>query len=237
MKKMIVFLLAVTLLGTTLIGCSPKKTLIETLDDGFTDFLDAENFVHSSSQISFREQVEQYTYNGQPLKDVLQVIYHDGLTGGECSGKGEHFGYTNNYERKLFSRKVNYTNSFYTQVALDNLTLPYGIDFDDTITEVFEKMDVTLDAEQDFVADDEKKDATIMTLYEEDGRTLVLRNYLQDKSTKKHTYNFVLTYQETYRSTRSNGKKTNVTRTVTLSFGTDDVLDEMNVSVKENYKK
>ena len=238
MKKIFVLVLAVTLLTTTFIGCSsPEDNIIETLDNGFTDFLDAENFVHSSSQISFREQVEQYTYNGQLLKDVLQVIYHDGLTGGGCSGKGEHFGYTNNYERKLFSRKVNYTNSFYTQVALDNLTLPYGIDFDDTITEVFEKMDVTLDAEQDFVADDEKKDATIMTLYEEDGRTLVLRNYLQDKSTKKHTYNFVLTYQETFRSTRSNGKKTNVTRTVTLSFDTDDILSKMNVSVKENYKK
>lgn len=237
MKKLVVLLLVAVLLATMLAGCAPKKMPLDTLNDGFTDFLDAENFLHSSSQISFREQVEQYTYNGQLLKDVLQVIYHDGLTGGGCSGKGEHFGYTNNYERKLFSRKVNYTNSFYTQVALDNLTLPYGIDFDDTITEVFEKMDVTLDAEQDFVADDEKKDATIMTLYEEDGRTLVLRNYLQDKSTKKHTYNFVLTYQETYRSTRSSGKKTNVTRTVTLRFGTDDVLDEMDVSVKENYKK
>ena len=237
MKKLVVLLLVAVLLATMLAGCAPKEMPLDTLNDGFTDFLDRENFVHSSSQRSFRAQVEQYMYKGEQLKDLVDVTMFDGLTGGGCSADGEYFGYTNNYERKLFSRKVNYTNSFYTQVALDNLTLPYGIDFDDTITEVFEKMDVTLDAEQDFVADDEKKDATIMTLYEEDGRTLVLRNYLQDKSTKKHTYNFVLTYQETYRSTRSNGKKTNVTRTVTLSFGTDDVLDEMNVSVKENYKK
>ena len=237
MKKIFVLLLVAILLAAMLVGCAPKEMPLDTLNDGFTDFLDTENFVHSSSQISFREQVEQYTYDGEQLKDLVNVTMFDGLTGGGCSADGEHFGYTNNYERKLFSRKVTYTNSFYTKVALDNLTLPYGIDFDDTITEVFEKMDVTLDAEQDFVADDEKKDATIMTLYEEDGRTLVLRNYLQDKSTKKHTYNFVLTYQETYRSTRSSGKKTNVTRTVTLSFGTDDVLDEMDVSVKENYKK
>ncbi|MBR5797627.1 MAG: hypothetical protein IKY29_01600, partial [Clostridia bacterium] len=73
MKKFFVLLLTVMLLGTTLVGCSPEKTPIETLDDGFTDFLDRENFVHSSSQRSFRAQVEQYMYKGEQLKDLVDV--------------------------------------------------------------------------------------------------------------------------------------------------------------------
>lgn len=237
MKKMIVFLLAVTLLGTTLIGCSPKKTLIETLDDGFTDFLDAENFVHSSSQISFRDQVEQYTYNGQPLKDILQVIYLDGLTGGGCSGKGEHFGYTNNYERKLFSRKVNYTNSFYTKVALDNMTMPYGIDFDDTIVDVFGKMGIVIDLEKDFFLDEPNECGDAMTLYDKDGRTLVLHDHYKAHPLDDVAYHYTLVYVETYTAKRTDGKKTNVTRSIELEFGTDEVLSRVSIEVNENYKK
>ena len=238
MKKIFVLVLAVTLLTTTFIGCSsPEDNIIETLDNGFTDFLDAENFVHSSSQISFREQVEQYTYNGQLLKDVLQVIYHDGLTGGGCSASGEYFGYTNNYERKFFSRKVNYTNSFYTKVSLDNLALPYGIEFDDTIAQVFEKMGITIDLEKDFVADNEKKDAEAMSLYKEDGHSLTLRDHYMANPLDDVAYHYTLIYEETYKATRSDGRKTNVTRIITLNFGTDDILARVYVKVSENYRK
>jgi len=234
MKKMIVLLLAVTLLGTTLIGCSPKKTLIETLDDGFTDFLDTENFVHSMSQISFREQVEQYTYNGQPLKDILQVIYLDGLTGGGCRGRGEYFGYTNNYERKT---KVNYTNSFYTKVALDNMTMPYGIDFDDTIVDVFGKMGIVIDLEKDFFLDEPNECGDAMTLYDKDGRTLVLHDHYKAHPLDDVAYHYTLVYVETYTAKRTDGKKTNVTRSIELEFGTDEVLSRMSIEVNENYKK
>lgn len=234
MKKMIVLLLAVTLLGTTLIGCSPKKTLIETLDDGFTDFLDTENFVHSMSQISFREQVEQYTYNGQPLKDILQVIYLDGLTGGGCRGRGEYFGYTNNYERKT---KVNYTNSFYTKVALDNMTMPYGIDFDDTIVDVFGKMGIVIDLEKDFFLDEPNECGDAMTLYDKDGRTLVLHDHYKAHPLDDVAYHYTLVYVETYTAKRTDGKKTNVTRSIELEFGTDEVLSRVSIEVNENYKK
>ena len=237
MKKLVVLLLVAVLLATMLAGCAPKKMPLDTLNDGFTDFLDAENFVHSSSQISFREQVEQYTYNGQPLKDILQVIYHDGLTGGGCSGKGEHFGYTNNYERKLFSRKVNYTNSFYTQVALDNLTLPYGIDFDDTIVDVFGKMGIVIDLEKDFFLDEPNECGDAMTLYDKDGRTLVLHDHYKAHPLDDVAYHYTLVYVETYTAKRTDGKKTNVTRSIELEFGTDEVLSRVSIEVNENYKK
>lgn len=161
----------------------------------------------------------------------------DTLTGGGCRASGEHFGYTNNYERKLFSRKVSYTNSFYTKIALDNLTLPYGIGFDDTIAQAFDKMGITMDLEKDFVADNERKDAEAMTLYKGDGYSLTLRDHYMANPLDDVAYHYTLIYEETYKAAKSDGRKTNVTRKIMLNFGTDEALARVYVEVNENYRK
>ena len=235
MRKIFALLFAVMFLGTTFFGCT-SKTPIETLDDGFTEFLDRENLVHSSSQWSMLDRVEQYTYEGKPLKDLVVVTILDSFTGGGSEARGEYFGYASNYEETLFTNEVYCTESFYTQVALDNLTLPYGIDFDDTIADVFEKMGITFDAKKDFVADDED-DPTTMTLYDKDDRLLILHNYLQSDSLVDYSNNFVLKYQETYMAMRDGKTRIKVTRTIQLRFGVDDVLKEISVSVNEKNKK
>lgn len=240
MKKIFVLLLAVLMLATVTACNSNENTPIlikvdVALDNTFSEFLNAENFVYSLNQIDFWTQMEKYTYNNEKITELTGFSTYDGayFSGNKAEGElfsfGNHYTYTASEDRK----KVDESNYLFFTVPLENLTLPYGIDFDDTLTQVFEKMDIELDWEAYFEADNENY--ILMTLYEKDGRCLTLQNHLLSPLDNP-VYDYTLTYQETYEdmSTRVEGRELTVTRTVELHFGS--VLEAVKIKVNENYE-
>lgn len=203
-----------------------------TLDDTFPEFLNAENFVHSLNKNDFWTQMEKYTYHGEKITELVDPMMYDGAYGGGTWAKGEHFSLRQDFTASADWKNADESKYLFFTVPLENLTLPYGIDFDDTLAQVFEKMGINFDWEQYFEIDNE--DYT-MTLYEKDGRCLTLQNHwlspLDDPA-----YHYTLTYQETYEimSTIVEGRELTVTRTVELHFGS--VLEAVKITVNENYE-
>ncbi len=239
MKKYVVLFLLIVCISS-LLGCAQQKadtfpTFPILQPTGFTEFLDNENFLPGTGQGTFRSQMDKYSYEGTPISEGMGLHY-DGPSGGGYSLRGKKYGFSNDYTVNEADETATYSNRFYTNVALDGLSLPYGMTFDDTLAIMLQKLNIDVDPQSDFVSDKENEGA--MTLQSDDSSSLVLINYLllPDRS-EKQIYDFELVYTERYQTTREDGSVTNVTRSIILSFSDENYkLGKFDVSVVETYK-
>ncbi|MBQ7830286.1 MAG: hypothetical protein IJ345_08455 [Clostridia bacterium] len=196
--------------------------------DSFAQFLDYEHFVPDISQGNYIYQMGNYSYDGTAITDLIPLCHYDGPLGGGCEALGELFGFRNDYTEAEDGKSARYTNSFYTKVLLDSLTMPYDVTFEDTLTTVLQKLGFAVDPYKDFVSD---KDAEgIMTLYRDDKSSIVLKLACETEAPS-----YELIYTENYTIT-SREITVFVTRSVTLMFNNgENKLEMLCVSVDEDY--
>lgn len=198
----------------------------------FTEFLDREGFVPGMSQGDLLDLSEKYS-EGLDESQIPMFFHYDGPYGGGCAASSEIFGYTNDYHTE--NGNVRYENSLYTKAELKNLSLPYGITFDDTLGDALEKMGIDRDIYKNTVISHSTDAYDInLTLYSQDGVTLVLTNWALSQAPVETLYHYILTYTETSDTDRKDGS---VTRTVTLSFlNSENKLGMVEMKVVENYR-
>ena len=243
MKKLLLFFLVIVFCISAFIGCSDSETvnLIPSTDiDVFSQLLDIENFVPGISQGDFIEQMSRYRCGSIPITDFIAGFHYDGFTGGGYRAGGEFFGFENCYE--AIDNDANYSNQFWTKVQLNGLELPYGIDFDDSLTEVLQKIGITVDPYTAFSADENS--STDMTLYRDNDESLVFKDMKRAQEFVENEMPYVLIYTETYATKRADGRNATVERTVKLSFldkdsteNETDILGMVGLSVCEKYKR
>ena len=206
--------------------------------EAFSEFLDNENFVTDLSQGDLIEQLGKYKYNGKKVTDVAIGANYDSEYGGGVTASADFFGYENYFYQT--EKETKYSNSFYTMVALNGLKLPYGIDFEDNLSEVFQKLDIGKDPYKNFVADADSK--TDMTLYTNGDVTLVFRDLKRTDAPVEYERPYELVYSETTSAVLSDGRTKTTQRTVKLAFhdkddNVADTLGRFEMSVVEITKK
>ncbi len=115
----------------------------------FRQFLDGEGFAAGLSESDLVDRIlPRYTYGGKTVEELAGGGKNwDGEeAGGECYGWSaaeERFGAS----WAFFHAKIE--TSFYTTVALDGLTLPFGLCFGDSRTAVLQKIGLLFDPGND----------------------------------------------------------------------------------------
>lgn len=248
MKKLLLLFLTMILCLSALTGCSSpdnKESESETVNRSpnmdiasFSRFLDNENFVHSVSQGAFIEQMGTYSYEGTPITEIVVGFHYDGHYGGGYSTGGELFGFKNDYTVK--DKVAKYSNQFCTTVQLDGLELPYGIQLNDSLSDVFQKMEIGINPYNGFSADENSY--TDMTLYRDGKVTFIFKDLKRTQEPVEFEMPYVLIYSEVYDIELSDGRPASVERMITMSFWDkdapqDDVLGLVEISVTESYRR
>ena len=249
MKKLLLFFLAIGLCLSILMGCtSPDNKETENRDPinlspdmdiaAFSRFLDNENFVHSVSQGAFIEQMGKYSHDGRPITEIVVGCHHDGTYGGGYIAGGELFGFKNDYTVK--DKVAKYSNQFLTKVQLDGLDLPCEIKLGDSLPDVFQKLGITINPYNGFLADENSY--TAMTLYRDEKVTFIFKDLKRTQEPVDFEMPYVLLYSEIYDIELSDGRPATVERIVKMSFWDedapqDDVLGLLEISVTESYNR
>ena len=213
----------------------PINTIPDADIPAFTAWLDNEGFIPGLSQGEMIQKMETYTQNGESVANQALGLHYDDYNGGGYAAFSDNFGFRNDYQASDNKKTADYTNTFYTRVPLDGLALPCGIEFEDTLRDVLNKLSISTDPSASFTADEGSD--TVMTLYRDERYTLVFKNFLLSKEPIEVDIPYELIFTENYTFTLESGRESNVTRTVKLTFTPEDkVLHEFSVEVHENYK-
>ena len=234
MKGFCVFLSMLMLLG--LVGCADVEKPNITQQDVavLTVWLDDEGFVPGISQSEMKDKMDGYTYNGRLSVGNIPGVHYDGQNGGGYIANGGKYGFNNDFSASEDRTTAVYTNSFYTRVPLDGLTLPCGIEFDNALRDVTEKLGIAIKLPSKFTPDGGTDDT--MTLYKDERYTLIFKNLNLSKEPIMTEAPYELVFTENYTFTRENGSVSNVTRTIKLSFTPDEnMLHEIGVIIQESY--
>ena len=214
----------------------PINTIPDADIPAFTAWLDSEGFVPGLSQGEMIEKMDGYTNNGQSVANTAAGYFYDGYNGGGYAASGENFGFRNDYQASDDNKTADYTNSFYTKVSLGGLTLPFGIEFEDNLQEAMSKIGIASDPSVNFIADEGFNIA--LTLYRDERYTLVFKNWYLSTEPIEVDIPYELIFTENYTTTREDGRESNVTRTMKLTFKPEEkTLHDFSVKVHENYKR
>ena len=213
----------------------PINTIPDADIPAFTEWLDSEGFVPGLSQSDMIEKMDGYTNNGQSVANTATGYFYDGYNGGGYAAGGENFGFRNDYQASDNKKTADYTNTFYTRVPLDGLALPCGIEFEDTLRDVLDKLNISSDPSANFTADEGSD--IVMTLYRDERYTLIFKNWLLSEEPIEVDIPYELIFTENYAFTRESGRESNVTRTIILTFKPEEkTVHDFRVKVHENYK-
>ena len=214
----------------------PINTIPDADITAFTEWLDGEGFVPGLSQGEMIQKMETYTQNGESVANQALGLHYDGYNGGGYAASGDNFGFRNDYQASDDNKTADYTNSFYTKVPLGGLTLPFGIEFEDNLQEAMSKIGIASDPSVNFIADEGFNIA--MTLYRDERYTLVFKNWYLSTEPIEVDIPYELIFTENYTTTREDGRESNVTRTMKLTFKPEEkTLHDFSVKVHENYKR
>lgn len=195
-------------------------------------YLDSVGFKEGLSQHGLLSQMEEYSYNGTPVRKMVALMHYDGETGGGCEGEGDLVSFRNDYS-EVGDGNVTRYNSFTTKVQLDNMPLPNGITFDDSLKTVLSKCKIEMNPETDFRPQGE---GYAMTLYSNIYSSVQLIDCQAEAVSQgwETTDSFEIRYKSI--TPNSDGSGT-LTRTLTMAFDSDKKLCEVSLLVKENYKR
>ena len=246
MKKLLLFFLTMILCLSALMGCSSpdnKESESDTVNRSpnmdiafFSQFLDRENFVPRVSQGTFIDQMEKYSHEGTPITKIVAGYHYDGPYGGGYSAGGELFGFRSDFADK--DKVAKYSNQLWTKVQLDGLELPYGIKLNDSLSDVFQKIGISINPYNGFSADEISY--TAMTLYRDEKVTFIFKDLKRTQEPVEFEMPYVVIYSEVYDIELSDGRPATVERTIKMSFWDkdaqqDDVLGLVEISVNESY--
>lgn len=204
----------------------------------FSLYLDEKSFAPGMTQSDLISQAEAYSYSGKAAIEHVPGIFWDGPSGGGLDMDGELFGFSNSFTASEDNTYADYSNRFYTTVPLEGLQLPFRISFADTLETTLEKIGI----DADVVESAETRGGTV-TLCEEENSTLQLTAFALPDGLSGMTdhpngaqYAYELKYTQTYETVRPDGRQTNVTRLVALSFDAgSSQLGLFEMSVRETY--
>lgn len=209
------------------------KTILEA-------YLDGEGFVYGMTQSVFLDKMEGYLYKGQPITDIALGCYYDSEKGGGYSASHDLFGFLNDYSVNEDDRKAVSTNKFYTGTALEGFSLPFGITFEDTLEEAFEKM--AFDDPRESFAADEGSDTNMTLAGTKDTKDwcVVYKNLKRTKDPVEYKTPHRICYSETYTAPLANGQMSTVIREMTLCFFDEglegkETLASITITVKTEY--
>ena len=224
MKKWICILagaLAIVIVAAMLF-CNIKPTYErEEILPGFKDWMDKNSFVPRMSQMNMLTLLEKIRYRGKSITEDegWSLAYYDGDWGGGCQTSSEKFGFSNSYREAEDGKTATYSNSFFTQVNLDNLLLPFDIEIGEELYSILNRMDLpSVD-----------KNTKEMTLLEDENTMLTFNN------TSSSCF---LLYTESSNIRLADGRISNVKRSVKLYFQDKNnklLLNSITVSVAELY--
>ena len=170
---------------------------------------------------------------------ITKAVVPDGIEAsfyafGGYDANGVNFGFANDYRASQDGTTAVYTNSFYTRVPLDGLTLPLEMEFDDALCDATAKLGIAIKLPSNFTPDGGTDDT--MTLYKDERYTLIFKNWNLSKELIATDAPYELIFTENYTFTRESGRVSNVTRTIKLLFTPDEnVLHEFGVMIQESY--
>ncbi|MBQ8339738.1 MAG: hypothetical protein IJY16_04775 [Clostridia bacterium] len=217
----------------------------------FSAVLDAENMTPGIGQGDFIKQMGKYKYPAEIQAELdagpasIGGVHRDGFDQNtNCFTYGYHhnglyFGYENDGRWALGSEESHRTNSFYARVVMNGLTMPYSVDFDDTLNDVFCKIGIDEARYADILSDFEKLEQTeSLTLYQKDHVSLQLHKgviTVAKDGEKSREDGYLLIYSETSPFTSQGGEVGTATRSVHLRFLAGGALSEIYFSVQEDY--
>ena len=236
MKNLLALLICMSLCMSILLSCNPKEApeeadvSVEEALASLSQFFVNEGLVPGLSQRDMCLNMEKYSYQGEKITEILPGEHGDGLGGGGYSANGTLFGFNNWYWYSQESNSASYSNSFYSKIPLDGLTLPLEIAFGDSLETVCKKMGLSEDCREGLVSGEKK------SLYQ-NGQVTVTLFYDEAAKESSSVYSYVLEYQKVYESVRAGEKPVTVTETMQFCFkGEGDPLAYFYVKVNENYK-
>ena len=224
MRKFLAFLLVLVIILPCISACSDKRSNT-TLS--FSEFLEKENFIPELSQSKFEKQMSLYSYQGNPITEIIVGCHEDDEYGGAYVASDERFGFENRYRVNDAEGYSDYYNSFYTKVALDGLSMPYGIKFTDTFDDAIGKIGIEIYPDEKF----QEEENCISIPYGENSSISLYNVLIADDGDE---YDYVVEYTETYDITYKTGSSAEVTRTVSLWFsGSYQMFSALRVKVNE----
>ncbi len=219
MKKHFILFLSL-ICALSLFGCDRHKDNGNAASLSFAEFLDNENFITGANQSDFFDCINKYSLDGKSLFELGMTVQYDRADGGGSSTAAKGFGFSDDYSESEDGKTAIMTNRFHTKGPIDGLTLPHGITFDDTLTDVLQKLGIKTDCKNGFVSDKDNK--STMTLQSDSSSSLKLTDLFFVDAPIETEYRFELKYTENYKSVRKDGRTTDVTRYVLMSFSGGD---------------
>ena len=181
----------------------------ETLD-AFSSYLDEMKILPDRTQEEFAEQLATYSHKGETLTGEYSDRPYGKLYGIAIEDRDQPY-----YQHFTFYHTVaakEETVDLSLGFPIENFDLPFGINFDDTITTALVKLGITRIAPFSiFVPDGDAPHR--MTLYKDDTYRLAYMSYDSDSPCNES-----ILYTESYSSTNEQGIEVKVTRSVELYF-------------------
>ena len=206
MKRILLFLLAASLLLLSVTSCGKKASKFEfpaptpgqlngiapasILTDGAAWFATV-GFTSGLSDAAFKDVLSGFSYRGQSLIDFSTPRYFNNDQGKGFRGNHADLNYGCVTASSGVAGLKAKTSSLTTRVEIENLNLPWGITMDDTLPQVLEKIGLELDVDKDFVADSGSK--TKMTLLSSETAELTL-NDLSRNTSAMYQYPYSLSF-------------------------------------------
>ena len=238
MKRIFVFLCCCSLFLSCFFGCrTEQETDYVSFEEGmagFSQFFVNENLVPDLSQHDMKIQMEKYSYQAQKITELIPGMHFDGTSGGGYSAECELFGFNNYYHRSDDSDVAIYSNSIYSKVLLEGLTLPLDLSFGDSIETVCKKTGISAAWFQGLTSGEKKvvyqsESITISILYHETPEESSMPIY-------DEAYHYILQYDRVYQRTKTVGVPVPETVTETLKlFFAGDSFDCFFAEVSEQY--
>lgn len=225
-------LLLLALITLLAVSCGAgKRTPAESARE-MSALLDTERFKAGLTENSFKSLIGGYRYENLDLTAIAEVGTSSSATKKTYAGFADTFEFT--YEQRFVEgaeAPYEVFASLTALEALDGLSLPEGIGFGDKFDTVAKRLGLGSGLRAKFTPDEGKE--TDMTVYSEDGYTVVLQNLLRNGTAADDSDPIRLIFTETTENGAAGG--TTVRRTVTLLFsgGSTCVLSGIGYAVTE----
>jgi hypothetical protein len=181
----------------------------ETLD-AFSSYLDEMKILPDRTQEEFAEQLATYSHKGEALTGEYSDRPYGKLYSIAIEDRDQPY-----YQHFTFYHTVadkEETVDLSLGFPIENFDLPFGINFDDTMTTALVKLGITrIEPFSTFLPDNDNPYR--MTLYKDDTCRLAYMSYDADSPC-----NDTILYTENYTYTDEQGREVNVTRSVELYF-------------------
>ena len=160
--------------------------------DEFHEFMNQYTPAESSS-VQFHEILDALQYDGVSIMDSVQRIHMDGERFGKEFGSNEHFGYSISSSESVYSWAVIYQSTFFVKALPDGMSLPAGIEVQDSILHALLRMGYDEQVAKDML--DELK--VVYELYGH-GEMVLASQALYGNQDHAYTGTLLLCYAEDY---------------------------------------